>query len=112
MNFDQYQDEVRRTSGQTDSEHDRLSCGVLGLAGEAGEVADHIKKVLYHGHPLDKEALVKELGDCLWYLTSLSETLGVTLMYVAEQNKLKLRARYPAGFSKERSINRADNSGT
>lgn len=80
----------------------------LGLAGEAGEVADLIKKHIYHGHPLDKEKLVKELGDCLWYVTGMAWALNVGLARVATVNITKLRKRFPNGFSTEASINRVD----
>lgn len=71
----------------------------LGLAGEAGEVADFIKKVYGHGKAFDKEALKKELGDVLWYLSNLADAYGLTLAEVAQANVDKLRARYPNGFT-------------
>lgn len=78
----------------------------MGLAGEAGEVVDLLKKHLYHGHSLDRDKLTKELGDCLWYLAVLAHLNGVDLADVAAANVVKLRARYPDGFSEERSRNR------
>ena len=88
-----------------------LSCAALGLAGEAGEVADVVKKVVHHRHPLDgaaREKLIKELGDVLWYVAHAASVLGVTLDDVAAANVEKLRRRYPDGFSSERSINRGE----
>jgi NTP pyrophosphatase (non-canonical NTP hydrolase) len=82
--------------------------GALGLTGEAGEVAEHIKKYVFHGHPLDTEFVVKELGDVLWYLAFLADTCGVPLEAVMAQNIAKLEARYPEGhFSVERSQHRS-----
>lgn len=78
----------------------------LGLTGEAGEAADLIKKHLFHGHELDKEALVKELGDVLWYVALAADLIGVKLADIMLLNVAKLRARYPEGFSEERSRNR------
>lgn len=105
-----YQSEARRTMldnwGQQDRES--LSCHGLGIAGEAGEVADLIKKHLHHGHPLDREKLIKELGDVLWYVAAVAKDIGVDLSEVAEANVMKLRKRYPDGFSQERSINREE----
>ncbi len=49
----------------------------LGLVGEAGEVADLIKKVEGHGHKPDREKLIKELGDVLWYVAVLHHALGL-----------------------------------
>lgn len=80
----------------------------FGLGGEGGEVEDHIKKVVFHGHALDKQYLSKEVGDLLWYLALLADTLGVSLNSVATGNVKKLKRRYPEGFSEERSINRTE----
>lgn len=78
----------------------------LGIAGEAGEVADLIKKHLGHGHKLDREKLTAELGDVLWYVATLAYVLNVPLSRVADLNIIKLAKRYPAGFDPERSKNR------
>lgn len=78
----------------------------LGLVGEAGEVADEIKKAVYHGHGINKDRLCKELGDVCWYLATLSHYLNIPLEEVFEKNIEKLKKRYPEGFSSEASINR------
>ena len=78
----------------------------LGIAGEAGEVADLIKKHVGHDHDLDNDKLIKEIGDVLWYAAVLSNAVGVPLQTVAQRNIDKLRARYPEGFSVEASKNR------
>lgn len=106
MNFDDYQIAAARTINHDLSHRNQLACAALGLAGEAGEAADMLKKHLFHDHPLDRAKLVGELGDVLWYLATLATTLGVTLDEVASGNVAKLRARYPAGFSADKSINR------
>ncbi len=80
-----------------------LTNGALGLAGEAGEVADTIKKALFHDHPLNPSALLQEMGDCLWYLALLAQTLETDLSVVMALNIQKLSERYPAGFDAERS---------
>ncbi|MBQ2862402.1 MAG: nucleoside triphosphate pyrophosphohydrolase family protein, partial [Oscillospiraceae bacterium] len=67
-----------------------------------------VKKHLFHGHELDREALIKELGDVAWYLAEASEALDVSLDEVFERNIEKLKKRYPEGFSSERSINREE----
>lgn len=85
----------------------QLSGFGLGIAGEAGEVADILKKTLHHGHQMNREAMKKELGDVLWYLQAIADRYGLTLSEVAEANVQKLLERYPEGFSSERSINRA-----
>lgn len=80
----------------------------LGLAGEAGEVADLIKKGIGHGHGVDPAKVLKELGDVLWYVATLADAYGHSLESVAAANIEKLRARYPAGFSTEASKSRVD----
>ena len=115
MELNAYQTEALRTAGDLDR-----VCGALGLSGEAGEViasllqlasatgavSDTIKKIRYHGHSPDRDKLVHELGDVLWYVASTAATLNASLDEIAEANIEKLRARYPDGFSTERSINR------
>lgn len=106
MTFDEYQALAWKTMAHDLDVMTTLATLGLGVSGEAGEVADEIKKVIGHGHPLDINKLIKEMGDVLWYLATLSEHLGVPLELVASQNIEKLRARYPEGFSTERSLNR------
>jgi len=80
----------------------------LGLAGEAGEVADDIKKSIFHRHGLNKEVLKKELGDVMWYMAALCTKLEINLSDVMEDNIKKLNDRYPDGYSSNASINRKD----
>lgn len=108
MEFQDYQDLALRTVSKRslETEKDMINTGVLGLCGEAGEVADHLKKGLFHDHIVSKDFLAKEVGDVLWYCAILAEGLGLSLDTIAEQNIAKLRQRYPEGFSTERSLNR------
>jgi NTP pyrophosphatase (non-canonical NTP hydrolase) len=108
MNFIDYQNESSRTAQMDISERERLMIAGLGLAGEAGEVADQLKKTLGHGHPFNPERLMLELGDALWYIADLASCLNVSLETIAQMNIDKLRKRYPIGFSTEASINRVD----
>ena len=98
-----YDDEVRRTMGSG-----AIPMLAMGLAGECGEVVDLLKKVEYHGRPLDRDALVKEAGDLYWYFTALRLVLGISLDEVMAANVAKLRARYPDGFSIEAAQARKD----
>ena len=82
--------------------------GALGLTGEAGEVADIVKKYIFHGHTLDRKEIVKELGDVLWYVALICETIGYSIDEVMCINIEKLKARYPEGFTSEKSINREE----
>ena len=73
MDIAEYTAEVHRTCGIEDR-RELFTLTALGIAGEAGEVVDIIKKVLYHGHELDTSALCTEVGDLLWYMTLLCDT--------------------------------------
>ncbi len=109
MTFDEYQRMALRTKNRGDiGGIPDLAVAGLGIAGEAGEVADEIKKVLGHGKAMDVDKLVKELGDVLWYAASVAEDIGVPLGEVARRNVEKLKARYPEGFSTVASVAKAD----
>ena len=108
MNLDEYQHAAKRTLN-VDWTHDRqVSNAALGLAGEAGEVADYLKKVLYHGHKLNSAELADELGDVLWYIAAVASLHGLYLDDIAEGNISKLLVRFPNGFTKADSIARVD----
>lgn len=85
-----------------------LVWNALGLTGEAGEVADLIKKGVFHRHDINREVLVDELGDVLWYLAALCTRLGYPLGLVMARNISKLEKRYPDGYSSEQSMKRPD----
>ena len=74
---------------------------VLGLVGEAGETADKIKKLIRDKDGVisdeDRELVVKELGDTLWYIASVARYLDVSLSDVAEGNLEKLESRWQRG---------------
>lgn len=104
MDANEYQREALVTAGQ--DENTRPMYTALGLAGEAGEIADLTKKWLYHNHPYDARKFLDELGDLQWYLAMSAKAHGFTLEEVMTSNIQKLRERYPNGFTSERSINR------
>lgn len=106
--FSEYQHECARTASHSDLDSFRVATSALGLSGESGEVADMLKKYLAHGHDLEREELVKELGDVLWYLTDIATMFGISLKEVADKNIIKLKKRYPNGFSQSDSINRKE----
>lgn len=108
MRMDEYQRLALRTAGHREDQQQVLTYTALGLTGESGEVAEIIKKAFYHGHALEVETLSKELGDVLWYVAVMASGLGLSLDEIASENIEKLRERYPAGFSEERSRNRAE----
>ena len=106
MTANEYQKLAMTTLNPALSQKDVLINGVMGLCGESGEVIDLVKKHLHQGHPLDREKLIKELGDVCWYIAEIATALDVPLENVLAQNIEKLRARYPEGFSAQRSQHR------
>ncbi len=104
----EYQNLAGRSAGAGGDGEQRLIVSALGLAGEAGEFANLVKKMTAHGHPFEKIALEDELGDVLWYLAEAATAAGLDLGEIANQNVQKLIKRYPDGFSQENSINRPD----
>ena len=106
MKINEYQELAMRTLNQKLDKKDVLINGVMGLCGEAGEAIDIVKKYLAQGHELDKEKLIKELGDVAWYLAETAYALDTDLETVFNLNIEKLKRRYPEGFEKEKSISR------
>ena len=106
INFNQYQKEAFDLISE-DGRKDMVLNGVLGLAGESGECCDIVKKNRFQGHELNKEHLIEELGDVMWYIAETASGLGVTLEEVAQYNLDKLHKRYHGNhFNKEDSIHR------
>ncbi len=73
-----------------------LGLGAMGSMTEGGEAMDHIKKVVFHDKPLDRDKFILELGDHLWYLVLVMRTLHISWDDVTEANISKLVERYPA----------------
>jgi len=90
----------------------RLDTAASGLVAEAGEFMEIVKKMKFQGKPYNeanKEHLIIELGDVLWYAANACMALGVRMEEVIIRNTVKLAARYPdEEFSVEKSENRAD----
>ena len=108
MEINEYQRLAMRTINSDISEKDMLINSVMGLCGESGEAIEILKKHLFHGRELDRDHLIKELGDVAWYLAEAATALGIPLEEIFSRNIEKLKARYPDGFSRERAINRAE----
>lgn len=111
MTFDDYQKEAMRTKNRGELEKvlaSHLAVAGLGIAGEAGEVADEIKKIVGHGREMNKDKLIKETGDVLWYVASIADELGVSMSDIAQANIDKLKERYPKGFTTAASVAKAD----
>lgn len=96
MTFDEYQQKSRKTAVYPNAGNNFIY-PTLGLAGEAGEVAEKIKKVLRDNNGVMDDArrddIKKELGDVLWYVSQISTELGLSLDEVANLNIEKLYSR-------------------
>lgn len=98
MDLTEYQKLSRETAVYTDglSTIDGLTYSVLALCGEAGELANKLKKAHRAGIEPDRNVLADELGDCLWYCASVAHELGFDLESIAEMNLQKLKERKEA----------------
>ena len=90
LNFKSYQDMAAETAIYK-SEH-QVIYPALGLAAEAGEVANKVKKILRDGK-FDRNAIADEVGDCLWYIAALCRDLNVDMKELAKNNLRKLHDR-------------------
>ncbi|WP_024655009.1 nucleoside triphosphate pyrophosphohydrolase family protein [Borrelia hispanica] len=100
MELNEYQTKAKQTA-KYKNKKEELILTTLGLAGETGEVVEKIKKLgRDREYILDEEyllAIKKELGDVLWYISNLSNNLGITLEDVAITNLEKLKKRHKNG---------------
>ncbi len=113
-----------RQGALTKTERDAQFLGPIGMSGEAGEVQEELKdrgvgeadlaiatakvserfkKHLLHYKPLDRDALVKEMGDVLWYFFHICNTEGLTFEEIVEANVVKLCERRPAQYGDMKS---------
>ena len=79
---------------------ERLLTAGVGINAEGGEFLEIVKKMVFQGKPWDdhnREHLIIELGDLLWYVAQATQALGVSFEEVIERNVKKLEKRYPGG---------------
>lgn len=113
ISFETYQLATADTAvypGALEGNADALSYVTLGLTGEAGEIANKVKKILRDkgGNVTDEDRteLSKELGDVLWYLARLADEIGYPLEDIAQKNVDKLRSRQERGVISGNGDNR------
>ena len=101
MNLNDYQAQALTTAASTGDEFKDLLHWVLGINGEAGEVAEKLKKIIRDKDSViseeDRQELSKEVGDVLWYLAVFANQLGVPLEDIAQANLEKLQSRKQRG---------------
>ncbi len=101
MTFEEYQKAALATVISTDDPFKDMLHWVLGLNGEAGEVAEKLKKIIRDKNSViseqDKKEMAKEIGDVLWYIAVFANDLGVPLDEIAKTNLSKLKSRKDRG---------------
>lgn len=110
---DWYQAEALKTAStreviwyDEDCKVSSLLHALCGLQTEAGEAMDTMKRHLFYGADLDRDAVVEEIGDVLWYCALALESVGCEMSTCMEANLAKLEARYKGSFSAERALAR------
>lgn len=103
MEMKQYQQQAYTTATETSR---NIYYMTMGLAGEAGEIANKVKKVMRDARAIDREDLAKEIGDVLWYVAGLCTVLDLDLDDVAEANLKKLADRKARGVIGDSGDNR------
>ena len=101
---------------ELESEYDADTCklltAALGLAAEAGEFTEVVKKIVFQGKPYNEENIFhmkRELGDICWYLAQAFMALDTDFNEILEMNVEKLQSRYPGGtFDVHKSENRKE----
>lgn len=85
---------------------DRIDQGIIGIATEAGEMLDALKKNMFQQRPYDMTNLREELGDLFFYFTELMAAIDTDLVEIMEMNRAKLSSRYKDKFNRDESVNR------
>lgn len=93
---------------QTTFINNDLNHMMLGIISEVGELADALKHVVGYNKELDKSNLIEELGDLLFYIVGFADIIGLDVDTLMVQNMLKLKRRYPDGWTQDAAIERVD----
>jgi NTP pyrophosphatase (non-canonical NTP hydrolase) len=106
MNFSEYQERANATAIYNTKFS--IMYPTLGLAGEAGEVAEKVKKIIRDNKNIvdEREDIAKELGDVLWYVAAVARDIGFKLEAIAEMNIEKLESRKERGVLQGNGDNR------
>ena len=107
MNLNEYQELAARTINKDLNKDQQEIHALFGMVGEIGELHSLYQKE-FQGHRVTGIHLAKEIGDLLWFIAEYCTAKGWTLEEIAQINIHKLKARYPEGFTEEKSINRAE----
>jgi len=103
MSFNEYQKKAFSTAMETAKNEPYM---VMGLCGEAGEIANKAKKIIRDGRIWNRDDLIGELGDALWYISGEAEIHNITMQEVADYNIKKLFSRKERGVIQGSGDNR------
>lgn len=106
-NINDFQQLSKRTA-PTKGHKENLINFSVSTCEEAGELLGVLKKYLFHDNPINKEKLIGEMGDLLWYLCNIATEFEIDMSEILEFNINKLWTRYPNGFNPEDSFKRVD----
>ncbi len=112
MTFDEYQKQALTTAYTSEKNKDLMSQTIwaMGVAGEAGEVVEKWKKIVAYKDGVvsqeDKDELAKELGDVVWYIAVMADSLGLSFDEIMQRNVDKLKSRKARGVIKGQGDNR------
>lgn len=105
MSYEQFVCNLVKDMGSVDNDMTHM---ILGIAGEAGEIVDAIKKRVIYDKPLNLTNVVEELGDLEFYMAGLRQVLGIRRSETLDANIAKLQVRYKDGYSDAAAVARAD----
>ena len=107
MEFKDYQKKIYRAIPDHESQKDEVLHWAIGLSEECGEVMSVLKHHYYGGEDFNREELIKEIGDVLWYTAALCTAAHINMDATAQLNVEKLLHRFPGGeFNDNRSKER------
>ena len=96
-------DDFKPTPSQCELLH-----AAIGIAGEAGELLDAVRKHVFDGQPLDRDNVIEELGDLCFYLEAAMMNIGIMRPLLQELNMAKLSKRYEGGYTDQQAHERKD----
>ena len=99
MDFREYQKLAMVTKKPFEDVKDQIIDALLGMSGEVGEIHEDFKKHYSRGKVIERDDLIKEIGDVLWYLAEMCDAHSIELEECAVRNIAKLKARHGEAFS-------------
>jgi len=101
MDLKEYQKLCKLTARKGKDVNEDLCNWGLGVSGEAGDIASCIKKLIFHENDSIKEGIKENIGDMMWYVSMICNSLGWDFEKILDENIKKLKERYSQGFSEK-----------